>query len=98
MQIIHAIYIISSDSKDKQFDVNGKIEKIGLKARFSTTLCPLLFIRVPQKRSFWGTRKASARSALALPQKTHISFKPNIEKYENLINYSCTSSIIHASY
>lgn len=29
---VHAIYILASDSKDKQFDVNGKIEKILLKA------------------------------------------------------------------
>ena len=29
---VHAIYILASDSKDKQFDVNGKIEKIVLKA------------------------------------------------------------------
>jgi len=29
---VHAIYILASDSKDKQFDVKGKIEKIVLKA------------------------------------------------------------------
>ena len=29
---VHAIYVLASDSKDKQFDVNGKIEKIVLKA------------------------------------------------------------------
>ena len=29
---VHAIYILASDSKDKKFDVNGKIEKIVLKA------------------------------------------------------------------
>ncbi len=28
---VHAIYILASDSKDKQFDVKGKIEKIVLK-------------------------------------------------------------------
>ena len=29
---VHAIYILASDSKDRQFDVKGKIEKIVLKA------------------------------------------------------------------
>ena len=29
---VHAIYMLASDSKDKKFDVNGKIEKIVLKA------------------------------------------------------------------
>ncbi len=29
---VHAIYILASDSKDKQFDVKGIIEKIVFKA------------------------------------------------------------------